>query len=127
MRKALALTLFVVLALPAMSLAGGWVDGHRHRYPRKYYTYPKARKIYRYSSNGGAIAAGVLGGILTGVILNRILAPSAQSDPVSHDHHDTRGTPVPRRHGDPYYEGYQYGYEQGSELLITNKYSDILH
>ena len=73
--------LLIMLALPSMSFAGSWRNGPRDRYRQHYRPYPKPHKVYKYRNNGGAIAAGVLGGIVTGVILDRLLTPHQQQQP----------------------------------------------
>jgi hypothetical protein len=120
MRKALAITLLIIFVLPSMSLAGSWRWGPRHRHRPFYKPY---KVIKNYNNNGGAIAAGVLGGILTGVVLDRILAPPPQRQPPPTNpppyHTPQPGYP---RAGDPYDRGFQQGYQQGVERGRAERY-----
>jgi hypothetical protein len=118
MQKAMALTLFTLLILlPALSFAGDSGYDRRYRYGRHYRPESRPRKVtvYKYRNNGAAIAAGVLGGILTGVVLDRLLMPSptVPEQPQSTPYHAP--SPGYPGQGDPYYEGYQQGYQQGVE------------
>jgi len=114
MRKALAITLLVILVLPSIGFAGSW---RRYRYRQHDRPDPRTTRVYHsYHNNGAAIAAGVLGGIVTGVILDRILTPLQQlPQPMCCQEPASYYPPIPAdsAHGDPYDRGYQQGYEQG--------------
>jgi|GEM_PF-1720244 hypothetical protein len=109
MRKVYALGLAAVLAalllVPAQSFA----------YWRGPCCGPKVvyRGHYGYGYNGAAIAAGVLGGIATGIFLDRVLLPppvvAAPPPPA----------PAP---GDAYGSGYSEGYQQGVERGRYERY-----
>ena len=124
--KKVALALFVVLLLlPGTSFAGSWkhgrsLRGHGHR--RHHTTVIKRTHHY----DGGTIAAGVLGGLLTGVIIDRVLlspsppgvvyAPSPVYSPPA--------PPSPPVSRDPYERGYQEGYSQGHEEGYKEHYQE---
>lgn len=127
MRKALAITLLIILVLPSMSLAGSWRSGQRHRYRQHDHPFAKPyRVINNYHNNGAAIAAGVLGGILTGVVLDRILTTPPQRQPQVVCCQNPPPYPAPQtRHGhpgDPYDRGFQEGYQQGVERGRAKRY-----
>lgn len=99
----LAATLAAVLLVPAQSFAWGPCCGPRVVYRSHYYGYP-----------GAAIAAGVLGGIATGLFIDRVLLPppvvAAPPPPPA---------PAP---GDAYDSGYSEGYRQGVERGQAERY-----
>jgi hypothetical protein len=99
----LAVILAVVLMAPTVSFAG-WRPyyGSRGGY-RSYGGYP-----------GAAIAAGVLGGIATGIFIDRVLLPP----PVTVIERDY---PPPPSH-DPYDAGYSDGYGRGVERGRYERY-----
>lgn len=98
----MAVILAAVLMAPVPSFAG-W---------RPYY----GPRVHRYGYSGGAIAAGVLGGIATGIILDRVLLPP----PVVVEHEYPPPPPPPSR--DPYDAGYSDGYSRGIERGRYERY-----
>lgn len=93
-KLSLAILMGSLLVAPSPSYADHW---RRHR-----------TVIIRHHphSNGAAIAAGVLGGLATGVILGHVLTPPPpRPEPVYYP-----PPPAPR---DPYDAGYSEGYSQG--------------
>lgn len=97
----LAAIVTAVLLVPAPSFA--WHGGHRvvHHHHRGY--------------NGAAIAAGVLGGIATGIFLDRVLFPPPPPVVVE----PAYPPPAPR---DPYDSGYNDGYSRGVERGRYERY-----
>lgn len=102
--SALAVTavLAAVLLTPAASFAGwrGPCCGPRVRY-------------YGGGYNGAAIAAGVLGGIATGIFIDRVLIPPPAA---------AYPPPPPPRAYDPYDSGYDDGYNRGVERGRYERY-----
>jgi hypothetical protein len=98
----LAAILTTVLLVPAQSFAWGRCCGPRVVYHGYGYGYP-----------GAAIAAGILGGIATGLFIDRVLLPppvvAAPPPPA----------PPP---GDAYDSGYSEGYRQGVERGQADRY-----
>jgi len=91
----LAAVFAAVLLIPAQSFAwGGPCCG-----PRVVY--------HGYGYNGAAIAAGVLGGIATGIFLDRVLLPPPVVAAPAYP------PPPPPAPGDAYNSGYAEGYQQG--------------
>lgn len=92
----LAILMGSLLAAPAPSYAHHW---WRHG------------PVVRYHTDGAAIAAGVLGGVATGIVLDRILIspPPRVHEPVYTP--PVYSPPPPR---DPYDAGYSEGYSQGA-------------
>ena len=95
----LATVLAAVLMVPASTFAwGGPYHGRRvvvHRH---------------HGYNGAAVAAGVLGGLATGIILDRVLFPPPPQVVVERDYPPPPPRPAPR---DPYDTGYSDGYSEG--------------
>ena len=102
---ALATVLAAVLTVPASAFAwGGPYYGRRV-------------VVYRHHGyNGAAIAAGVLGGLATGIILDRVLLPPPPPVVVERDY------PPPPRPRDPYDTGYSDGYSRGVERGRYERY-----
>lgn len=109
MKRVLSAVLIASLLIPSVSFADDWKHWHHRGYPRTVII----REHRHY--DGGAIAAGVLGGIVTGVILDRVLIP-APPQPV---YYPPPPRPAPR---DPYDEGYAEGYSQGVERGRYERY-----
>lgn len=100
------------LMIPSTSFAKDWRHWHGQGHPRTVVI----RDRHHY--DGAAIAAGVLGGIVTGVILDRVFTPPpAPPQPVYYP-----PPPAPRAPRDPYDEGYSYGYGQGAERGRHERY-----
>ncbi|HEX9444591.1 MAG TPA: hypothetical protein VGA73_10745 [Candidatus Binatia bacterium] len=101
---ALAAILAAVLLTPTASFAywRGPCCGPRVRY-------------YGGGYNGAAIAAGVLGGIATGIFIDRVLLPPPVV--VERDY-----PPPPPRSYDPYDSGYDDGYSRGVERGRYERY-----
>lgn len=103
----LATVLAAVLMAPAPSFAG-W---------RPYY----GRRVvvhHHDGYNGAAIAAGVLGGLATGIILDRVLLPHP-TRVVEREYYPAPPPPAPR---DPYDAGYSDGYSRGVERGRYERY-----
>ena len=127
MRKALTITLLLAVVLPSMSVAGGWRSEPGHRTRQYHRPFFKPHTVIHHNHNAGAIAAGVLGGILTGVMLERILTPPPQRQPLPTTCcQNPPPYPAPRQGypgtGDPYDQGFQQGYERGVERGRTERY-----
>ncbi len=97
----LAAVFAAVLLIPAQSFAY-WRGGPRVVYHGGY-GYP-----------GAAIAAGVLGGIATGLFLDRVLLPPPVAAAPAY--------PPPPPAGDAYDSGYSEGYRQGVERAQAERY-----
>jgi hypothetical protein len=101
-----ATILAAVLIAPASSFAwGGYYGGRRGVIVNRHYGY-----------NGGAIAAGILGGLATGIILDRVLLPPPAPVVVERDY------PPPPAPRDPYDSGYSDGYGRGVERGRYERY-----
>ncbi len=75
------------------------------------------RVVYRgYGYPGAAIAAGVLGGIATGLFIDRVLLPPPVVAAPAYP------PPPPPASGDPYDSGYADGYRQGVERGQADRY-----
>lgn len=101
----LATVLAAILAVPASSFAWGGPFYGRRVFVNRHFGY-----------NGGAIAAGVLGGLATGFFLDRVLFPSPV---VVERDYPPPPPPAPR---DPYDAGYSDGYSQGVERGQYERY-----
>jgi hypothetical protein len=95
----LAAIVALVLLAPAPSFA--WHGGRR--------------VVYHHGYNGAAIAAGVLGGIATGIFLDRVFFPPPAPVVVE----PAYPPPAPR---DPYDSGYSDGYNRGLERGRYERY-----
>ena len=109
MKRLPAALLATLLMTPAASFA--W-DGRRPYYGRTV--------IVRNHNgvNGAAIAAGVLGGIATGIILDRVLTPPP-TRVVERAYYPPPPPPAAR---DPYDAGYSDGYGEGVERGRYERY-----
>ncbi len=119
--KKIVLALFVaLLLLPGTSFAG---SGKHGRGFRGHHT-TVIRRTRHY--DGGAIAAGVLGGLLTGVIIDRVLLspPSPQVIYAPPPAPYPPAQPSPPVSRDPYDRGYQEGYSQGHEEGYREHYQE---
>src|SRR3990167_5333120 len=108
MKKLSAVVLAALIMAPAPGFAWGGRRPHhggRTVIVRHYESY-----------NGAAIAAGVLGGIATGIILDRVLVSYPPQQPV---YYPPPPRPAPR---DPYDEGYSDGYGQGVDRGRRERY-----
>ena len=103
----LATVLATILAVPASSFAWGG-------------PYYGRRVVRHFSYNGGAIAAGVLGGLATGIILDRVLFPPLA--PVYYPEPAYYPPPPPPAPRDPYDSGYSDGYSRGIERGRYERY-----
>ena len=101
----LATVLAAVLMVPASTFAWGGPYYGRRVVVHRHHGY-----------NGAAIAAGVLGGLATGIILDRVLLPSPPPVVVERDY------PPPPRLRDPYDTGYSDGYSRGVERGRYERY-----
>ena len=127
MKKVALSLLLVVLLLPASAYAGGsrygrGTHGYRHGHNRHHTVVIKSRHPYP----GGAIAASVLGGVITGVIIDRVLFPPPPPPPqvVYYPAPTYRSPtpPAPRRPENPYNRGYREGYESGYQKGYSEYY-----
>jgi len=113
MRKIWLAVFAALLMMPSTGFAKDWKhrDGHGHGH---YYRHSTVivRKSHNY--NGAAITAGVLGGIATGIILDRVVFPPPQ--PVYYP------PSPPRAPRDPYDAGYSEGYNEGVERGQSERY-----
>ncbi|MBI2999207.1 MAG: hypothetical protein HYY46_12305 [Deltaproteobacteria bacterium] len=111
MRKVIAVVSLALLLTPSAAFADSW----KHRRP---WHRPRTVVIReRHHYDGAAIAAGVLGGLVTGVILDRVLVSAPP--PPQPVYYPPPPRPVPR---DPYDEGYSDGYGQGVERGRRERY-----
>ena len=104
---ALTTVLAAVLTVPASAFAWGGPYYGRRVVVHRHYGY-----------NGAAIAAGVLGGLATGIILDRVLFPPPERVVVERDY-PPPPRPAPR---DPYDRGYSDGYGEGVERGRYERY-----
>jgi hypothetical protein len=110
MRKILPAVSIALLLSPGAAMAHEYRDW-RWREPRTVIIRE------RHHTDGAAIAAGVLGGVVTGVILDRVfLPPPAPSRPV---YFPPAPRPAPR---DPYDDGYSEGYGRGVDRGRVERY-----
>lgn len=109
MKKVWLVVLAAVLMTPSVSIAKGWKHGHGHGGHHR-----KTVIIKQRHHDGAEIAVGVLGGLITGVILDRVLITPPQ--PV---YYPPPPPPAPR---DPYDKGYQEGYQEGLERGRYERY-----
>ena len=107
----LATVLAAILAVPASSFA--WGGPYYGRRVVRHYGYSG-----HYGYNGGAIAAGILGGLATGIILDRVFFPP----PAYYPEPAYYPLPQPPAPGDPYGAGYSDGYSQGVERGRYERY-----
>jgi hypothetical protein len=112
MKRTLMAVLIAALMIPSAGFANDWRHGRGHGHPRTVVV----RDRHHY--DGAAIAAGVLGGIVTGVILDRVFTPPpAPPQPVYYP-----PPPAPRAPRDPYDDGYSDGYSRGVERGRYERY-----
>ena len=111
MKTVLSIVSLALLLTPSMGFADSW----KHRY---YWDHPRTIVIReRRHTDGAAITAGVLGGLATGIILDRVLLPPpSYPKPV---YYPPPPRPAPR---DPYDEGYSEGYGRGVERGRSERY-----
>lgn len=103
MKRVLSAVLVAMLMVPSVSYAGGRRGWHGHDY------------------NGAAIAAGVLGGLATGIILDRVLL-SPPPPAVYYPQPAYYPPPPPPSPPDPYDTGYSDGYSRGVERGRYERY-----
>jgi len=121
MKRTLMAALMAGLMIPSAGFARDWKHGYGHGY----YSHRTVIIRDRHHYDGAAIAAGVLGGIATGIILDRVLTPPpAPPQPVYYPPQPVYypPPPPPRAPRDPYDEGYSYGYGQGVERGRSERY-----
>ena len=106
MKRILFTVLAASLMVPSTSFADGWRRWH----------HPRSVVVVRHHDHfaGAAIAAGVLGGLATGIILDRVLTPPPAYYP----------PPPPSAPRDPYDAGYSDGYSRGIERGRYERYED---
>lgn len=110
MKKVLSIVSLALLMSPSAAFADSWKHHHWH--------YPRTIVIReRHHFDGSAIAAGVLGGLATGVILDRVLVSAPP--PPQPVYYPPPPRPAPR---DPYEDGYSDGYSQGVERGRRERY-----
>ncbi|TAJ98454.1 hypothetical protein EPO44_11585 [bacterium] len=111
MKKVLAVVSLALLLTPSAGFADSWKHGHHWHHPSTVVI----RERHHY--DGAAIAAGVLGGLATGIILDRVLISTpAPPQPI---YYPPPSRPAPR---DPYDDGYSDGYGQGVERGRRERY-----
>ena len=103
----LATVLAAILMAPASTFAWGGSYYGRRVVVQRYHGY-----------NGAAVAAGVLGGLATGIILDRVLFPPPPRVVVERDYPPA----PPSRPRDPYDTGYSDGYSEGVERGRYERY-----
>jgi hypothetical protein len=111
MKKLISGVLLAALLSPTASFARDWRPGYG------YAPYPRRTVVIKHKdhTNGAAIAAGVLGGIATGLILSHIFTPpSVQAS--------TYPPPTAPAPPDPYDAGYSDGYSRGVERGRYERY-----
>lgn len=118
MKKVAVAISLALLLLPATGFAKDW--GHRHGRGHGHGRHHGNTVIIRdrHHHDGAMIAVGVLGGIATGVLLDRILTAPPAPQPVSYP------PPPPPRPRDPFDEGYREGYGQGVERGRYERYEE---
>ena len=72
--------------------------------------HPRAAHYYYYRGYDGDVALGVLGGVIGGVILDRLLTQPA---PAAYYYPPPQGYPPAGGGGDPHERGYSEGFEEG--------------
>lgn len=115
LKKAFVGILAATLLAPGVSFADPW--GRSRGYGRGYRHPSRVVVVKRYRDYDGAtLAVGILGGIATGIILDRILIASPPPQPV----YSPPPPPPPPR--DPYDRGYSEGYEYGVQRGRQERY-----
>lgn len=112
MKRILVGALLAALLVPGIGNAGDWKHGRGHGYG--HFHGKRVVVIRDRHHDGTAIVAGVLGGIATGIILDRVLTPPPPPQPVYY--------PPPPPPRDPYDNGYSDGYSQGVERGRRERY-----
>jgi hypothetical protein len=113
-KKTLAAIVVAAILVPGVSFADSQGRWSGHGYGRGHYPSKKVVVVrHNHHYDGAAIAAGVLGGIATGIILDRVLISFPPPQPVY-------SPPPPPR--DPYDRGYSDGYDQGVERGRQERY-----
>ena len=121
--KKVAIAIFIALLLvPSTGFSRDWGHrnrhghghGHRHRHHRTVVVRD------RHHNDGAMIAVGVLGGIATGILLDRILTAPPAPQPVA----SPASPPPPPRPRDPYDEGFRDGYSEGVERGRYERYKE---
>jgi len=85
MKKTFIVAVIAILLVPSLSFAGPSRRGHRRYHGHHRARTVVIRKNYDHHYDGGAIAAGVLGGVLVGVILDRVITQKFLPRPRSKD------------------------------------------
>lgn len=116
MKKVWLVVLAAVFITPSASIAKDWKHRHGLGHHRKIVI------IKQRHHDGAEIVVGVLGGLITGVILDRVLTtppkPVYSPSPV---YYPPPPPPAPR---DPYDEGYREGYQEGLERGRHERYKE---
>jgi hypothetical protein len=115
MKKSLLTISLALLLIPSTAFANDW------RYGRGHGHYRGRTVVVRdhHDSDGAMIAVGVLGGIATGILLDRVLT----APPAPRRVYSPAPPPAPRPR-DPYDEGYREGYDQGVERGSYERYEE---
>jgi len=122
MKKLISLTVMLgVLSTPAAGYADHWKRSYGHGYGYRHR--PKEVVIVkdRRHHDGAAILAGVLGGVATGIILDRVLISPPAPQPVYYPPPANYPPPAPAPR-DPYDAGYSDGYGHGVQRGRQERY-----
>lgn len=113
LKKVFVGLLAVILLAPGVSFADPWGRSRGYRGGYRHSSRVVVVKRYR-DYDGATLAVGILGGLATGIILDRILVPPPPPpQPVYYP------PPPPR---DPYDRGYSEGYDYGVERGRQDRY-----
>ncbi len=115
MKKVTLAVLLALLLIPSAGFAKDW----GHRYGRGHHRHRTVVIRDRHHTDGAAIVIGVLGGIATGIILDRVLTSPPPPQPV---YYPPPPAPPPSR--DPYDNGYSDGYSRGLERGRRERYEE---
>lgn len=118
MKKLAATVLAMVLAAVLLAPAPSFAWGGRHPYHGGRTVIVRHHDNY----NGAAIAAGVLGGLATGIILDRVLTPPPSRVVYYPEPAYYPPPPPPPAPRDPYDAGYSDGYSRGVERGRYERY-----
>lgn len=118
MKKIVVAVLLGLLLVPTPGFAKDWRHrhGHGHGYGHRHRHHKTVIIKDRHHHDGATIAVGVLGGLATGILLDRILTAPPAPQQVYYP------APPPPRLRDPYDEGYREGYSEGVERGRYERY-----